>query len=132
MSTSSLTLTGATRSGIGYWLASLRSMLRFEMGHARQWAALMVVIQVMMGAGMAVMYGFFYPRITHSTALFIATGTPALALIPIGFVLVPASVGQQKLEGTFDFIWSLPVPRSAQATVSDRAGHGFTRRRRKA
>ena len=51
-------------------------MTRFEMGRARQWAALMVLIQILMGAGMALMYGFFYPRITHQTALYITTGTP--------------------------------------------------------
>jgi ABC-2 type transport system permease protein len=77
-----------------------------------------VVIQVMMGAGMVVMHGFFYPRITHSTALYITTGTPTLALIPLGFVMVPMNVAQEKLEGTFDFIWSLPVPRSVQAVAT--------------
>jgi ABC-2 type transport system permease protein len=111
-------LSTVTRSGPGYWLASLRAMTRFEMGRARQWAALMVVIQILMGAGMALMYGLFYPRVTHATALYITTGTPALALIPIGLVLVPASVGQEKLAGTFDFIWSLPTPRSAQAVAT--------------
>lgn len=111
-------LSTVTRSGPGYWLASLRAMTRFEMGRARQWAALMVVIQILMGAGMALVYGFFYPRVTHATALYITTGTPALALIPIGLVLVPASVGQEKLAGTFDFIWSLPTPRSAQAVAT--------------
>lgn len=30
-------------------------------------------------------------------------------------MLIPGITGQQKLEGTFDFIWSVPVPRSAQA-----------------
>ena len=30
--------------------------------------------------------------------------------------MVPGSVGQRKLERTFDFIWSLPVPRGIQAT----------------
>jgi ABC-2 type transport system permease protein len=108
-------LARVTRSGPGYWLASLRAMLRFDLARARQWAAMMVVIQVFMGVGMALIYGFFYPRVSHQTALLITTGTPTLALIPLGFVLVPASVGQQKLEGTFDFTWSLPVPRSAQA-----------------
>ena len=107
-------LADATRSGPRYWLTSLRSMLRFDLARARQWAALMVIIQVLMGVGMALIYGFFYPRVSHQTALLITTGTPTLALIPLGFVLVPASVGHQKLEGTFDFIWSLPVPRSAQ------------------
>ncbi len=106
----------AARSGPGYWLGSLGSMMRFDLGQARQWAAIMVVIQVMMGAGMALMYGFFYPRITPTIALYISTGTPTLALIPLGFVMVPGNVGQRKLEGTFDFIWSMPVPRSVQAT----------------
>ena len=30
--------------------------------------------------------------------------------------MLPESVNQQRLEGTFDFIWSLPAPRTAQAT----------------
>ncbi len=115
---SSLALPAITRSGIRYWLASLNAMLRFEIARARQWAVLMMVVQVMMGAGMALMYGFFYPRMTYSTALYITTGTPTLALIPLGFVMVPNSVGGQKLEGTFDFIWSLPVPRSAEAAAT--------------
>jgi ABC-2 type transport system permease protein len=105
----------AARSGVGYWLHSLRAMLRFDLGQARQWALMMVVIQVMMGAGMALMYGFFYPKVTPGTALLISTGTPTLALIPLGFVMVPGSVGERRLDGTFDFIWSMPVPRAVQA-----------------
>ena len=111
-------LATATRSGIGYWLASFRSMTRFDIGQVRQWAGLMLIIQTMMGAGMAVMYGFFYPHITYSTALYITTGTPTLALIPLGFVIVPTNIARERLEGTFDFIWSLPAPRSAQAAAT--------------
>ena len=109
-------LASRTRSGPSYWLSSLEMMLRFDFGRARDWAAMMAVIQLMMGAGMAIMYGFFYPRITPTIGLYIASGTPTLALIPLGFVMVPGAVGQQRLEGSFDFIWSLPAPRSAQAT----------------
>lgn len=98
------------------WLRSLTVMLRFDWARTRQWAPFMVFIQLVMGAGMAVMYGFFYPEVSPETALYITTGVPTLALIPLGFVLVPSSVGQQKLEGSFDFIWSLPTPRSAQIT----------------
>jgi ABC-2 type transport system permease protein len=54
--------------------------------------------------------------VSEATALYIATGTPVLALIPLGLVMLPASVSQQRLEGTFDFTWSLPVPRTAQAS----------------
>jgi ABC-2 type transport system permease protein len=104
----------AGRSGLRYWLSSFWSMLRFEAAQARQWAAMMVFVQVMLGAGMAVVYGFFYPRVTPAAAVYIATGTPTLALIPLGFSLVPNAVCQQKVAGTFEWIWSLPVPRSAQ------------------
>jgi ABC-2 type transport system permease protein len=93
-------------------------MLHFEYGRVRQWAPMFVVIQAMMGAGMALLYGFFYPHVTASRALYITTGAPALAIIPLGFVMLPGTVGMQKLEGSFDYIWALPVPRSAQATAS--------------
>jgi ABC-2 type transport system permease protein len=103
------------RSGVSYWLASMATMLRFDFGRMREWAAMMVLIQMCMGAGMVIMYGFFYPQVTASRALFIATGAPTLALIPLGFVMLPGGIVQQKLEGTFEYIWSMPAPRSAQA-----------------
>jgi ABC-2 type transport system permease protein len=109
-------LPSTIRSGAGHWLRSLHRMLRFDLRRARQWAPMMAVAQVFMGAGMAVMYGFFYPEVDEATALYIATGTPTLALIPLGLLMLPESVNQQRLEGTFDFIWSLPAPRTAQAT----------------
>jgi ABC-2 type transport system permease protein len=106
---------GELRAGARHWLRSFALMLRFDWGRARTWAPMMAVIQLMMGAGMAIMYGFFYPHVSQETALYIATGTPTLALIPLGLVMVPGSVAQQRIEGTFDFIWSLPSPRTAQA-----------------
>jgi ABC-2 type transport system permease protein len=106
---------GQLRSGLTYWLASFQAMFRFDLGRVRQWAAMLVVIQVMMGAGMVLMYGFFYPQITPERALYIATGAPTLALIPLGLVMVPNAILIQRIEGTFDYVWSLPAPRSAQA-----------------
>ena len=44
-------------------------------------------------------------------ATFIVTGTPALAIVPVGMALVPGVVMQHKLDETYDFLWSLPVPR---------------------
>lgn len=113
MTTTTATLT-PTRTTLASWLRAFALNLRWEWTGARQWAGLMVVIQFMMGVGMAIMYGFIYPEITPSTALYIATGIPTLALIPMGFVMIPGGVGEQRLSGSFDFVWSLPVPRSAQ------------------
>ena len=73
------------RSGVGYWVASLASMMRFDYGRVRQWVPMMIVIQTLMGAGMALLYGFFYPQITAIRALYITTGAPTLALVPARF-----------------------------------------------
>ena len=105
------------RRGARNWLRSFALMLRMEWVGARQWAPMMVIVQFMMGAGMAVMYGFFYPEVTPTIALYITTGIPVLALIPMGFVLVPGGIGQQRMAGSFDFMWSLPTPRSAQVSA---------------
>jgi len=102
-------------AGAAHWFRSFGLMLRFDAGRAREWAAMFAIVQVFMGAGMAITYGFFYPVVTPMIALYIVTGTPTLALIPLGLVMVPIGVSEQKIARTFDFIWSLPAPRSAQA-----------------
>lgn len=106
------------RHGPGAWLRGTADMMRFEWANIRPWAAMIFVVQIMMGVGMSLMYGFFYPHVDATTAMLIATGVPTLALVPMGFVLVPSGVSSQRMAGTFDFIWSLPVPRSAQVTAS--------------
>jgi ABC-2 type transport system permease protein len=97
------------------WLRSYVMMLRFDARSLGEWLYAAVVIQVLMGAGSAVMYGFYLGDVPDLVALWVASGVPALSLIPIGFVMVPNLVGQQRIAGTYDFIWSLPVPRLAAA-----------------
>lgn len=106
------------RRGPAAWVRGFTDMMRFEWANIRPWAGLVFIVQIMMGVGMALMYGFFYPTVDETTALLITTGVPTLALIPMGFVLIPNSVVTQRMAGTFDFIWSLPVPRSAQVSAS--------------
>ena len=45
-------------------------------------------------------------------AAFIVTGTPALALFPV-FVMLPTAIARRKLAGSYDYVRSLPAPRSA-------------------
>ena len=106
------------RGPVAGWFHGFAGMVRFEWATVRPYAGLILVVQIMMGVGMAIMYGFFYPRIDPTTALLITTGVPTLALVPMGFVLVPANVATQRLSGTFDVIWSMPVPRSAAVAAS--------------
>ena len=75
---------------------------------------MMVFVQVLLGAGMAVVYGFFYPRVSHQTAPSHHHRDPHAGADPARLVLVPTTVCHQKVDGTFEWVWSLPVPRSAQ------------------
>jgi ABC-2 type transport system permease protein len=93
-------------------------MLRFDWARLRQWLVLYVMIQLLMGAGMTVMYGFFLPEVPPLVAAFITTGVPTLAIVPIGFVVVPQTLAQQRLEGSYEFIFTLPVPKLAVAASS--------------
>jgi ABC-2 type transport system permease protein len=106
------------RSGFGFWLDGYLSMLRFETKSLRRYLTLGVVVQVLMGAGMALMYGYYFGDLTPVQQTFIVTGIPALALVPVGFAMVPASIMDHKIRNTYDYVWSLPVPRAASAAAT--------------
>jgi ABC-2 type transport system permease protein len=97
------------------WGRSFLLMARYEvLGLRLEWS-LILVVQLLMGAGMVIMYGFFFEELAPSQVAYLVSGAPALALIPVGFVILPAAIADQRSYGTYDFTWSLPVPRSAAA-----------------
>ena len=106
------------RSGPSYWVSSYFSMLRFELMNLRAFLAIALVIQILTGAGMAYLYGFYMGEIPEAARLFIVTGIPALALVPIGLVMVPNAIMVHKIRDTYDFVWSLPVPRMTSAAAT--------------
>ena len=108
----------ALRRGAPYWLAGLGAMLRFDLVSSREWLAVLFIVQVLMGAGMAIIYGFYLGDMPVQAATFVATGAPTLAVIPLGMTLSPQLVASRKIEGTYDFVWSLPVPRAMAALSS--------------
>lgn len=101
----------AVRRGPSYWWSGYRSMLRFDLASLRQMLPFFLVIQVLMGAGMAIIYGFYFAELPPLAATFIATAAPTLAIVPVGMAGVPGVVMQHKFDQTYDFLWSLPVPR---------------------
>ncbi len=117
MTTLALTPT-ALRRGAGYWLAGYRAMLRFDLASSRGWMLPFLLVQVLMGAGMALIYGFYLGDMPPAAATFLATGAPTLAVIPLGMALLPGLIAVRKIEDTYDFMWSLPVPRTATAASS--------------
>ena len=103
------------RTGPSYWWDGYRAMLRFDVTNLRTYLAFLLVIQMLVGAGMAYIYGFYLGDVPPVAELYIMTGIPALALVPMGMVWVPSLIGQHKIRDTYDFLWSLPVPRLVTA-----------------
>ena len=106
------------RSGSDFWLNAYRSMLRFEIRNLRTYLTVGLVIQVVLGAGMALMYGFYFGEVDAMQRTFLVTGIPTLALVPIGFVMVPNAIMEHKLRDTYDYVLSLPVPRTSSALAT--------------
>jgi ABC-2 type transport system permease protein len=92
-------------------------MTRWELGSLRILLPLIVAIQILIGGGFALGIGLFFDQIPDRNALFLSTGVTVVTLITVGLVLGPQLVGNQKTAGTYDFLWSLPVPRTTQAAA---------------
>jgi ABC-2 type transport system permease protein len=103
------------RSGLGYWWHSYRMMFRWEVTSLRLVLPVTVMVQVLTGAGFVLALGLFFGRVPPRAALFVSTGVVVLTLTTIGLVLGPQLIAQQKAEQTYDFLWSLPVPRTTAA-----------------
>jgi ABC-2 type transport system permease protein len=101
------------RRGVRYWGASYAAMLRFDLAAQRNWLPMFALMQILFGAGMAIIYGFYIGHLSAGAALFIVSGSPALAVLTAGLIGVVMMVSQRQQAGTWDFIWSLPGPRSA-------------------
>ena len=96
-------------------------MLKWQALSSKTILPISLVIQLMISVGFVIGLGFIYPQITPNIAKFLRTGAPTISLLMVGLVLVPQMVAMSKTEGTFDYIWSLPVPRmvyiAADATI---------------
>jgi ABC-2 type transport system permease protein len=105
------------RSGVGHWIAGFWSMLRWEITNMRLLLPITMMVQLLSGAGLVIGFGLLISDMPTQIALFLSTGAVVITLILVGVVMGPQLVAQQKLDGTYDFMWSLPVPRSASTTA---------------
>jgi len=101
------------RRGARFWVASYAAMLRFDLAAQRNWLPMFALMQILCGAGMAIIYGFYIGHLSRAAALFLVRGSPALAVLTAGFLYVVMMVNERLQAGSWDFIWSLPAPRSA-------------------
>ncbi|TFC83773.1 ABC transporter permease [Cryobacterium cheniae] len=74
---------------------------------------LLVTVQIFMAIATVVGYGLLVGAPSPEVALYLATGAPTVTLITVGLVMTPQIVAQSKTEGSFDWMRTLPVPRTA-------------------
>jgi ABC-2 type transport system permease protein len=96
-----------------HWLRSYVHLLHWQALRMKPIIPLALVGQLFTGVGAVIGLGFFLPQIDPQSALYLATGAPTLTLVTLGLVLVPQMVADAKSKGSFDYMWSLPIPRMA-------------------
>lgn len=95
-------------------MRTLRSyvlLMRWQTLRLQSFLPLAIVVQVLFAFGIVVGYPLLFPEIDELSVLFLATGAPAITLITMGLVALPQVVAQAKMEGTLEYMRSLPVPR---------------------
>jgi ABC-2 type transport system permease protein len=106
---------------MGRWLRNYFLMVKWVFLSYRPWLPLFFAVQICIAGAFIYGISYFYPVITPDIAKYIITGAPTIILLTTGFVMLPQTVASSRTEGTFDYIWSLPVPRmahiAADATV---------------
>jgi ABC-2 type transport system permease protein len=107
----------AKRSGFGHWVESYVSLLRWEATSLRLVLVLLIIAQTLMGAGFVLGIGLLFEDIPLLAATYLSTGAMVVTLISVGLIVGPQLVAQQKTQQVYDFMWSLPVPRSAAAAA---------------
>lgn len=106
------------RVGFVNWGRTYLAMLRWEVVGSRLFLPLLIVVQMLVGAGFVIGFGLLVPHVDVATALYLSTGGVVQSLILIGLIVTPQIVAQRKMEGSYDYLWSLPVPRGAASLAS--------------
>lgn len=99
-----------------------------QMGLLMQWQLrrsataipLLVVVQTMLSIATVIGYGLLVGPVDRPVGLYLTTGAPTISLVMLGLVMTPQWVGQERTEGSLDWMRTLPVPRVA-FLVSDLA-----------
>lgn len=94
-----------------HWLRTYLLMVRWELLSLRLMMPIMFVVQLFIGAGTVIGLGFLFEEIPRRQALYLSTGGSVIALLMVGMVMAPQLVAQHKMQKTYDFMLSLPVPR---------------------
>jgi ABC-2 type transport system permease protein len=97
------------------WARSYWRMSAWDLAALRLYVPVLSAVLMLQGAGFVLGVGLLFSRMPASAAVFLATGAPVMNLITAGLIFEPQLVAEQRIRGSYEFIQSLPVPRSAAA-----------------
>lgn len=95
------------------WLNSYRLLLQWQSLRFKTVLPLTVIFQLFAGVCTVIGMGYLVPQIDLASAKYLVTGGPTITLIGLGLTLMPQMIAQAKTQGTYDYMWSLPIPRLA-------------------
>ena len=106
------------RGGPGHWLRSYYLMMSWEFRRTCVFLPLALAVQILIAGGLVIGFGLLLGDIPPTAAVYLSTGVTVISMITIGFVLAPQLIAQQKIAGTYEYLWSLPVPRTTSVAAS--------------
>jgi ABC-2 type transport system permease protein len=97
------------------WPRSYWRMVAWDLADFRLHLPVLSAVLILQGAGFALGIGLLFSSMPESAAAFLVTGAPVMNLITAGLIFEPQLVAEQRTRGSYEFLQSLPVPRSAAA-----------------
>jgi ABC-2 type transport system permease protein len=97
------------------WARAYWRMSAWDLAALRLYVPVLSAVLMLQGAGFVLGVGLLFSRMPAAAAVFLATGAPVMNLITAGLIFEPQLVAEQRIRGSYEFIQSLPVPRSAAA-----------------
>lgn len=94
-------------------LRSTRYLLEWQLRRQAQALPLLILVQTALAVSTVLGYGILIGEVSPEAALFLATGAPTITLITVGLIMTPQLMSQSRLEGSADWLRTLPVPRGA-------------------
>ena len=103
------------RRGLAYWVHGYWRMFVWDLVNLRLLIPGLMALMICSGAGFVLGIGLFFRQIPEAAAVYVSTGVPIVSLLSISLVLEPQMVADQRAGGSYEFIRSMPVPRSMMA-----------------
>ena len=97
------------------WPRAYWRMVAWDLADFRLYLPVLSAVLILQGAGFALGIGLLFGRMPEAAAVFLVTGAPVMNLITAGLIFEPQLVAEQRTRGSYEFLQSLPVPRSAAA-----------------